>query len=59
MPVNHKCGADIGDVEFDLKIGSWRAWAKGIEGRKRGPRRRRKEDALADLAKARGRCQFN
>ena len=52
MPPKHKCVAEIGNLEQHAN-GSWRAYAKGSEGLKRGPLRPCKEEALADLSKAR------
>lgn len=51
MPARRKCGADVGKVE-QRENGSWRAHATGSEGRKRGPLRPCKYEALADLSKA-------
>ena len=52
MPPKHKNVTEIGNME-QHDNGSCRAYAKGSEGLKRGPWRPCKEEALADLSKAR------
>ena len=51
-PPKHKSAAQIGSLE-QHDNGSWRAYAKGSDGKKRGSLRASQEEALADLSKAR------